>query len=160
MNILDQIIEFKRKEVEERKSLVSMKQLEQSAYFSSPTRSLSKHLTGKDKSGIIAEIKRKSPSKGVINSNVSIEKIAAGYTLAGASAISVLTDKEFFGGSNDDLMTARKFTTCPILRKEFVIDEYQITEARSIGADAILLIAAVLSPKEVKQFARFAHGLG
>ncbi len=160
MNILDQIIEFKRKEVAERKSLYPVKLLEQSIYFSSPTVSLKKYLTRPDKSGIIAEIKRKSPSKGVINPHVSIERTSIGYMQAGASALSILTDKQFFGGSNDDLTTARKFNFCPILRKEFIIEEYQITEAKSIGADAILLIAAVLSPEEVKKFTAFAHSLG
>ena len=160
MNILDQIIEFKRKEVAERKSLYPVKLLEQSIYFPSPTVSLKKYLLRDDKSGIIAEIKRKSPSKGVINAHVSIERISIGYMQAGASALSILTDKQFFGGSNEDLTIARKFNFCPILRKEFVIDEYQITEAKSIGADAILLIAAVLSPQEIIGFTNFAHSLG
>lgn len=160
MNILDQIIEFKRKEVTERKSLYPVKLLEQSIYFSSPTVSLKKYLLREDKSGIIAEIKRKSPSKGIINPHVSIERTSIGYMQAGASALSILTDKQFFGGSNEDLTTARKFNFCPILRKEFVIDEYQITEAKSIGADAILLIAAVLSSEEVEKFTAFAHSLG
>lgn len=160
MNILDQIIEFKRKEVAERKSLYPVKLLEQSIYFPSPTVSLKKYLLRQDKSGIIAEIKRKSPSKGMINPYVSIERTSIGYMQAGASALSILTDKQFFGGSNDDLTTARKFNFCPILRKEFVIDEYQIVEAKSIGADAILLIAAVLSPEEIMKFTAFAHSLG
>lgn len=159
MNILDQIIEFKRKEVAERKSLYPVHLLEQSIHFSSPTISLREYLLREDKSGIIAEIKRKSPSKGVINGDVSIEQVSVGYIQAGASALSILTDKEFFGGSNADLTTARKFSYCPILRKEFVIDEYQITEAKSIGADAILLIAAVLSPEEIVRFTTFAHSL-
>ncbi len=160
MNILDQIIEFKRKEVAERKSLYPVKLLEQSIYFPSPTVSLKKYLLRQDKSGIIAEIKRKSPSKGMINPYVSIERTSIGYMQAGASALSILTDKQFFGGSNDDLTTARKFNFCPILRKEFVIDEYQIVEAKSIGADAILLIAAVLSPEEIMKFTALAHSLG
>lgn len=160
MNILDKIIEYKRKEVEERKSLYPKQLLEQSIYFSSPAVSLKKYIQRKDKSGIIAEIKRKSPSKGIINPHVSIERTSIGYMQAGASAISVLTDKEFFGGSNDDLTVARKFNYCPILRKDFTIDEYQIVEAKSIGADAILLIAAVMQPVRVSELANFAHTLG
>ncbi len=160
MNILDKIIEQKRKEVEERKSLYPTRLLEQSIYFSSPTVSLKKYIQREDKSGIIAEIKRKSPSKGIINPHVSIERTSIGYMQAGASALSVLTDKEFFGGTSDDLTLARKFNYCPILRKDFTIDEYQIVEAKSIGADAILLIAAVLSPERVRELGKFAHSLG
>jgi indole-3-glycerol phosphate synthase len=160
MNILDKIIEQKRKEVEERKSLYPTRLLEQSIYFSSPVVSLKKYVQRKDKSGIIAEIKRKSPSKGMINPHVSIERTSIGYMQAGASALSVLTDKEFFGGTNDDLTVARKFNYCPILRKDFTIDEYQMVEAKSIGADAILLIAAVMPPQRVKELANFAHSLG
>jgi indole-3-glycerol phosphate synthase len=160
MNILDKIIEQKRKEVEERKALYPTRLLEQSIYFASPVVSLKKYVSRKDKSGIIAEIKRKSPSKGIINPHVSIERTSIGYMQAGASALSVLTDKEFFGGSNDDLTIARKFNYCPILRKDFTIDEYQIVEAKSIGADAILLIAAVMTPARVKKLANFAHSLG
>ncbi len=159
-NILEKIVEQKQKEVAERKSLYPVKLLEQSIFFSSPTVSLKKYVQRKDKSGIIAEIKRKSPSKGIINPHVSIERISIGYMQAGASAISVLTDKEFFGGSNEDLMVARKFNYCPILRKDFTIDEYQIIEAKSIGADAILLIAAILQPEKIKELSAFAHSLG
>lgn len=160
MNILNQIIEHKRKEVAERKSLYPTKLLEQSIYFGSPTVSLKKYIQRNDKSGIIAEIKRKSPSKGIINNAVSVERTSIGYMQAGASALSVLTDKEFFGGSNDDLTVARKFNFCPILRKDFTVDEYQIIEAKSIGADAILLIATVLSPAEIQQFSIQAKRLG
>jgi indole-3-glycerol phosphate synthase len=160
MNILDQIIEHKRTEVNDRKSLYPVKLLEQSIFFSSPTVSMKKYVTRSDKTGIIAEFKRKSPSKGIINAHAPAERTTIGYMQAGASAISVLTDKQFFGGSNDDLVTVRKFNYCPILRKDFTIDEYQIIEAKSIGADAILLIAAVLDPKQSKQFAALAHKLG
>ncbi|HLZ17447.1 MAG TPA: indole-3-glycerol phosphate synthase TrpC [Cyclobacteriaceae bacterium] len=160
MNILETIVEQKKKEVAERKSLYPIKLLEQSIFFSSPTVSLKKYVRRKDKSGIIAEIKRKSPSKGAINPYVSIERTSIGYMQAGASALSILTDKEFFGGSNDDLTVARKFNYCPILRKDFTIDEYQIIEAKSIGADAVLLIAAILDPQEVKRLSVFAHSLG
>ncbi len=160
MNILDQIIQYKRKEVEERKRLFPVKLLEKSGFFDLPTISLKSYVLHEDKSGIIAEIKRKSPSKGIINNNVSVEQISIGYVQAGASALSVLTDRHFFGGSNDDLSMARKYNSCPILRKDFVIDEYQIIEAKSIGADAILLIAAVLDPKRLKSLAAFAHAFG
>jgi indole-3-glycerol phosphate synthase len=160
MNILDQIIEHKRKEVSERKELYPVKFLEQSIYFGSSPVSLKKYIQREDKSGIIAEIKRKSPSKGVINPYVSVERTSIGYMQAGASALSVLTDKHFFGGSNDDLTIARKYNFCPILRKDFTIDEYQILEAKSIGADAILLIAAALNPDRLKALTSFAHTFG
>jgi indole-3-glycerol phosphate synthase len=160
MNILDKIIEQKRKEVETRKSLYPVKLLEQTVFFGSPTVSLKKYVERPDKTGIIAEFKRKSPSKGMINQYASVERTSIGYMQAGASALSVLTDKEFFGGANEDLMVARKFNYCPILRKDFTIDEYQIIEAKSIGADAILLIAAILTPEQSKAFASFARSLG
>jgi indole-3-glycerol phosphate synthase len=159
MNILEEIIATKYKEVEERKSLYPVKLLEQSIYFNSPTVSMKKYVTREDKSGIIAEIKRKSPSKGDINPYVSVERTSIGYMQAGASALSVLTDKKYFGGSNEDLITARKFNFCPILRKDFVVDEYQIIEAKSIGADAILLIAAALDAQQIESLASFAHSL-
>ena len=160
MNILDQIIEHKRKEVEERKSLYPVKLLEQSIYFATQPVSMKKYILREDLTGIIAEFKRKSPSKGVINAHASVERTSIGYMQAGASALSVLTDKQFFGGSNEDLMTARKFNFCPIIRKDFTIDEYQIVEAKSIGADAILLIAAVLDPQRSKALTSFAHSFG
>lgn len=159
MNILDEIIQHKRVEVAQRKRLYPVKSLEQSVYFQSPVLSLKEHVQRKDKSGIIAEIKRRSPSKGDINPHVSVEQTSVGYIQAGASALSVLTDKEFFGGSNEDLTLARKLNQCPILRKDFVVDEYQIVEAKSIGADAILLIAAALTAKEIFTLALFARSL-
>ncbi len=160
MNILDQIIEHKRKEVAERKSLYPVKLLEQSIYFATQPVSMTKYIQRDDKTGIIAEFKRKSPSKGIINAHASVERTSIGYMQAGASALSVLTDKQFFGGSNEDLMIARKFNFCPIIRKDFTIDEYQIIEAKSIGADAILLIAAVLDPRQSKEFTALAHSFG
>jgi len=160
MNILDEIINHKHKEVEERQSLFPVKLLEQSLYFESKTVSLKKYILREDKSGVIAEIKRKSPSKGVINAHVDVERISIGYMQAGASALSVLTDQKYFGGSNEDLTKARKYNFCPILRKDFVVDEYQIVEAKSIGADAILLIAAALEPKKLKELAKFGQSLG
>lgn len=160
MNILEEIIAHKHKEVEERKSLFPTKLLEQSLYYGSNTVSLKKYILREDKSGIIAEIKRKSPSKGVINAHVEVERTSIGYMQAGASALSVLTDETYFGGKNEDLTKARKYNFCPILRKDFTVDEYQIIEAKSIGADAILLIAAALSPEQIKSFGKLAKSLG
>jgi indole-3-glycerol phosphate synthase len=160
MITLDQIIAHKRKEVQEKAGLYPVKLLERSIYFSSPCVSLKKYLLRADLSGIIAEFKRKSPSRGFISKYADVEKITVGYMQAGASALSVLTDSNFFGGKNEDLTAARKFNFCPILRKDFVVDEYQVIEAKSIGADAILLIAAVLSKEEIKKFHLLASGLG
>lgn len=160
MNILDKIVAHKQQEVAERKSLYPVKLLEKSIYFSSDIVSLKKYLLREDKVGIIAEIKRKSPSKGMLHEFVSIEQTSIGYMQGGASALSILTDTEFFGGKNEDLTAARKFNFCPILRKDFTIDEYQIVEAKSIGADAILLIAAALTPQKLEKLAKFAKNLG
>lgn len=160
MSILDEIIDYKRKETDNRKKLYPVDLLKKSVYYASPCVSLKHYLLRPDKVGIIAEFKRKSPSKGVINQYAEVEKISIGYMQAGASALSVLTDEHFFGGHNVDLKTARKFNYCPILRKDFIIDEYQIEEAKSIGADAILLIAAVLTKEEISRFTSKAHDLG
>ena len=160
MNILEKIVLHKKKEVVEKKSLVPTKLLENSIYFKTPVVSLKKYVKRTDKSGIIAEFKRRSPSKGAINQHAKVEKVSIGYMQAGASALSVLTDSHFFGGKNEDLMEARKYNFCPILRKDFIIDEYQIIEARSIGADAILLIAECLTSEEVNRLSKFAKDLG
>ncbi len=160
MSILKEIVEFKRIEVGKAKAFYPTKLLEESIYFESPCLPLSDYIKRKDKSGIIAEFKRRSPSKGAINLYASPEKVSIGYMQAGASAISVLTDEYFFGGSKEDLKTIRKYNFCPILRKEFIIDEYQIIEAKSIGADAILLIASILSEEEITRFTKLAKSLG
>ncbi|QCK16010.1 indole-3-glycerol phosphate synthase TrpC [Mangrovivirga cuniculi] len=160
MNILDRIIVDKKEEVKEKKELIPVKKLEKSIWFETMPVSMSHYIKRDDKSGVIAEIKRRSPSKGDINKYISVEEISIGYMQAGASALSVLTDQKYFGGTNEDVMTARKFNYCPILRKEFIVDEYQILEAKSIGADCILLIASVLDPETIKKFTAFAHDLG
>jgi len=160
MSILQKIVNHKRKETEERKRLYPLELLQKSIHYNAPCVSLKQYVLRPDKSGIIAEFKRKSPSKGDINPYAEVEKISIGYMQAGASALSVLTDETFFGGSNADLKTARKFNYCPVLRKDFIIDAYQVYEAKSIGADAILLIAAVLSQKEIRQLTQLAHDLG
>ena len=156
---LDQIIVHKRKEVGERKSLYPIKLLEKSTYFDTIPVSMSAYLTRKDKSGVIAEFKRKSPSKGWINQFARPGEISLGYMQSGASALSVLTDKDFFAGNFKDLTAARDENYCPILQKDFILDEYQIIEAKSIGADAILLIGAVLSGDEIQKLSAFAHAL-
>src|ERR1041385_6647611 len=160
MNILDEIIAHKRLEVEEAKSLYPVKFLERSIYFNTKPVSLKKYLLKKNLSGIIAEFKRKSPVKGMINQYAPIERTTIGYMQAGASALSVLTDAKYFGGSNKDLTEARQFNYCPILRKDFVLDEYQILEAKSIGADVILLIAAALTTEQIKSLTALALSLG
>lgn len=160
MDILEKIVAHKKKEVAELQELYPVKLLEQSTYFGGKPVSLRKYIQREDKSGIIAEIKRKSPSKGMINAHVSVEKTSIGYMQAGASGLSILTDKEFFGGSSEDLKTARSFNFCPILRKDFIINEYQVVEAKSIGADVILLIAAILTKEEIDTMGKLAHSLG
>lgn len=157
-NILDHIVSDKRKEVALKKTLIPLSQLEQSALFERPTISLAKALKNST-SGIIAEHKRRSPSKSVINHNLNVFDVAEGYEDAGVCGMSVLTDGKYFGGSLDDLVIARASCNLPLLRKEFIIDEYQIIEAKTFGADAILLIAAILSNAEIEQFSRLAKQL-
>lgn len=156
---LDNIIKYKRTEVEERKSLYPVKLLEKSTFFPTRPVSMQAYLKRADKSGVIAEFKRKSPSKGWINQFAKPAEISLAYMQAGASALSVLTDTEFFAGTFSDLKAARNENFCPILQKDFILDEYQIIEAKSIGADAILLIAAVLSKDEIKDLSSFAQSL-
>lgn len=158
MNILDKIIADKRKEVELKKRLISSKQLEKYPLFNFNTVSLASALKNST-SGIIAEHKRRSPSKDVIHQGHNLQDVATGYENAGVCGMSVLTDAKYFGGSLDDLVLARAAVKMPLLRKEFIIDEYQIIEAKAFGADVILLIAAVLSRKEIKSFSQLAKNL-
>jgi indole-3-glycerol phosphate synthase len=159
MNILDKIIEHKKAEVAQRKLAVPVAALQKSKFFSRNTLSLKDFLLDEGRSGIIAEFKRRSPSKGVINGDADIVAVTTDYTKHGASCLSVLTDESFFGGSTEDLLKAR-INEIPILRKDFIVDEYQLTEAKAMGADVILLIAACLSVQQVKQLAVFAKKLG
>lgn len=159
MNILDTIIAHKRQEVEKRKQEMPLSELERARYFSRKSLSLKKYILNERKTGIIAEYKRKSPSKGIINNHHSVEVVTKAYAGFGASGISVLTDYQFFGGSLDDLLAARD-NDVPLLRKDFMIDEYQLAEAKAYGADVILLIAACLSPREVKDLSVAARKLG
>ena len=159
MNILDTIIARKKEEVAVQKSLVSESALRQMPFYKAPVLSMSSYLTMPGKTGIIAEFKRKSPSKGIINDSATVEAVTAAYTAHGASGLSVLTDTDFFGGSLQDL-TAATIHETPILRKDFMVDPYQIIEAKAYGAEVILLIAACLSPLQVKELASVAKDIG
>ncbi len=159
MNILDTIIAQKRIEVAERKQQRSIADLEKMPFFGGETLSLKQFLLDESKTGIIAEFKRKSPSKGVINANADLLQVTGSYATNGASGISVLTDEAFFGGKMDDLLEAT-VNEVPLLRKDFMIDEYQLVEAKAHGAAVILLIAACLTPAAVKRMAATATNLG
>lgn len=158
MNILDKIIADKHKEVGLKKSIIPVTQLEQSVLFSRETVSLFAALQ-KSSSGIIGEHKRRSPSRSEINQHLNVQDVAMGYEQAGVCGMSVLTDAKYFGGSLDDLLLARAVTRFPLLRKEFIVDTYQIIEAKAHGADVILLIAAILTKAEIKAFSELAKSL-
>lgn len=158
MSILDRIITDKKIEVEQRKSVFPVSYWEASPLFGRGTTSLTQQLRKSD-SGIIAEHKRRSPSKQNINSTLTVSEVAKGYEKAGVCGMSVLTDGKYFGGSLEDLNLARAVTQFPLLRKEFIVDEYQIIEAKGHGADVVLLIAAVLTRKEIQHFSELAKSL-
>jgi indole-3-glycerol phosphate synthase len=160
MTILEKIIENKKKELSILERLTPVKELEKSVHFTRTPYSLSSFISDKSKTGIIAEFKRKSPSKGIINSFSLPGDVVSGYYREGASGVSILTDTQFFGGSVSDLMIVRNKSDFPILRKDFIIDEYQVIESKSIGADTILLIAAVLTGSEILKFSDLARSLG
>ncbi len=158
MDILDNIVKDKHKEIALKKEHIPINLLEQIPFFGRKTISLVNKLKNSN-TGIIAEFKRRSPSKSIINNTVKVEDVAIGYENAGVCGMSVLTDEIYFGGTLDDLITARQNCNLPLLRKEFIIDEYQILEAKAFGADAILLIASILSKAEIKQFSELAKSL-
>jgi len=161
MNILETIIAQKRKEVDEKKRSVDIESLlSMSTAFGRKCLSLKGALTSEGATGIIAEFKRRSPSKGWIHEGIQISEVVPFYRSNGASAISVLTDREFFGGDIEELKLARSDVGIPLLRKDFMLDEYQLYEAKSYGADVILLIAACLSREETRNLARKAKELG
>jgi indole-3-glycerol phosphate synthase len=160
VNILDKIIAQKYIEVEQHKAVISIHELGKQPNFERQPNSLKQQLEKAMYPGIIAEFKRRSPSKGDIHANAVVDEVVAGYEKAGAVASSVLTDVQFFGGSPTDLQAARRVTAkLPLLRKDFVIDEYQLYEARAWGADLVLLIAASLNPKRVLELAQKAKEL-
>jgi len=144
-DILERIVAYKKEEIRLAMQSVPRRELEKKEGFNRSVYSLREFLLKPEKTGIIAEFKRKSPSRGVFNDRATVQEVTSGYARSGASALSVLTDGPSFGGSADDLSEAR-FNALPILRKEFILDPYQLAESRAMGADAILLIAACLSP--------------
>lgn len=159
MTILDKIIATKVLEVASRKVTTPITTLQKSPRFSRKCLSLKQNLMNSE-SGIISEFKRKSPSLGWIHEDADAVDITAGYSAAGASGVSILTDLEYFGGTPMDLMAARRFVFCPILRKDFIIDVYQLYEAKAMGADVILLIAAALTVSQTLELAKKANELG
>ena len=158
MSILEKIIADKRKEVELRKHLIPITQLQQSVLFDRAKNSLKNRLTDSP-SGIIAEHKRRSPSKAVINQSLNVQDVAKGYENAGVCGMSVLTDQKYFGGSIEDLLAARASCSLPLLRKDFIIDPYQIMEAKACGADVVLLIASALSRAAIESLSICAQQL-
>ncbi len=160
MNILDRIVAHKKEELLIIKEARPVEQLAASIYYNREGHSLSKSLQNNNTTGIIAEFKRRSPSKGWFSQNALVDSVVKSYELFGAAGVSILTDAEFFGGSLSDLEEGRKILNCPVLRKEFMIDPYQFHEAKASGADVVLLIAAILTKEEVRSFAKLAHSLG
>lgn len=158
-DILSEIIANKRFEIDLQKQAISIGQLREGIEGIPPSRSMKRALASSD-SGIIAEFKRRSPSKGWIKQEACPEEIVPSYVEAGASALSILTDEKFFGGSLKDIRTARPLVNIPILRKDFIIDEYQLYQAKIVGADAVLLIAAALEQEKCLELAEKAHKLG
>ena len=158
MNILEKIVIDKKNEIFLKKKFISIKDLERFKLFNLQTTSLKDNINNSD-FGIIAEFKRRSPSKSIINQNSNVQDVAMGYMNAGASGMSTLTDQKYFGGSLEDLLLAKSSCNLPILRKDFIIDEYQIYEAKAYGADVVLLIAAILSVDKLKYLAKKAKEL-
>lgn len=160
MNILETIIAEKKKEVATRKVINPIALLEYSALFDRQTISMKESISADASYGIIAEFKRKSPSRSWINQYAKADAVSLAYTRAGATGLSVLTDESFFGAQKDDFQQVRILNTCPVLRKDFIIDEYQIIESKAMGADVILLLAKTLSPQRIESYVRLAHSLG
>jgi indole-3-glycerol phosphate synthase len=161
--VLDRIIAVKRREIDEAKERISAEEMQRRAEAASPPRGFERALRAKQAAGtpaVIAEIKRASPSKGLIRADFDPARIAASYEANGAACLSVLTDREFFGGSSDDLRAARAACSLPVLRKDFMIDAYQVHEARSWGADCILLIMDAAPDADFLAMAEVARTLG
>lgn len=160
MNILDTIVLRKIEEVAAAKFNIATSQLERTDFYKRENISLKQRLLTPGSTGIIAEFKRRSPSKGLLNGTANPVQVVKGYENAGVAGSSVLTDIDFFQGSPQDLKNVRAEVSIPLLRKDFMIDEYQFLEAKSWGADVVLLIASILTPTQVRDFTRTAHNLG
>ena len=159
MKILDKIVRDKKLEVDKLSSKSSIKELESSSLFSRKCISLKDSIL-KSSGGIICEFKRRSPSNNDINYKSNISEVVKGYQKAGAAGLSILTNKQYFDGDIQDILKIRDIASIPILRKEFIVSEYQIIEAKSIGSDAILLIASILSEEEIKNYSSLAKDIG
>lgn len=160
MTILENIVAYKKREVGDLKRRIRYTELEKSRHFHEEGLSLSASLSNRHLTGIIAEFKRMSPSKGIINTVSQVGKVTTGYASAGASGLSILTDRKFFGGSCSDLTRAKELNSIPVLRKDFIVDEYQIIESKAAGADAILIIAALLGKNQVRHLSELCRALG
>lgn len=158
-DILQEIVATKRAEVDRRKRETDLQALYRQAETPRTTRHSLREALRSSSTGIISEFKRRSPSKGWINRNADAQSVVRAYQQAGATALSVLTDTPYFGGTDDDLRAARQACSLPILRKDFTIDEFQLVESRVLGADAVLLIAAALTREQCRRFAEIAHQL-
>lgn len=159
MNLLDKIIANKYKEIDQERKIIPIKQLEKRKLFERTCYSLKNQLQNSS-SGIISEFKRRSPTKGIFKKKINIISVIQDYEYAGTSGISILTDKKFFAAKTNDLLLARNNISIPILKKDFIIDIYQIFSAKSMGADVILLISELLSKNQIKEFTRQAQNLG
>ncbi len=160
MNILEKIVARKQEENKINEANISIEKLQKYLHFNRKTISLTKRLKNSDDFGIITEFKKKSPSQSNINLEAKVEIVTEGYTQFGAAGLSVLTDQDFFGGHNHYLTVARNINQIPILRKDFIVSEYQVYEAKAIGADVILLIAECLTAQQVDKLSALAHELG
>ena len=158
-DILQEIVATKRAEIDRRKRETDLQALYRQAETPRTTRHSLREALRSSSTGIISEFKRRSPSKGWINRDADVQSVVRAYQQAGATALSVLTDTPYFGGTDDDLRAARQTCTLPILRKDFTIDEFQLVESRALGADAVLLIAAALTRDQCRRFAEIAHQL-
>jgi indole-3-glycerol phosphate synthase len=161
-DILEKIILVKHREIEESRSAVSLSELEKQCSDLPPTRDFVHALRSrveKSQPAVIAEIKKASPSKGVIREDFDPVQIARSYEQSGAACLSVLTDREFFQGAPEYLTAVKAGTTIPVIRKDFIIDPYQVYEARAMGADCILLIVAALEMAQMRELERVSRGL-
>ena len=156
MSFLSKILEVKKEEIKKLKAERTLNSFGDEKYFSPPIMSLKNSLVRKDRLGLVAEIKKASPSKGVIKPDFDHMKIAETYFKCGVDAISILTDKNFFQGDIRYISDIAEIKTVPLLRKDFIVDEYQIFEAKAFGADAVLLIAEALSAIQIKELSHAA----